>query len=175
MNIKDKTIEETFAEEAVRELPEVKQMLVESAGIHAVLALSLADIYSSEAKRLKAKNAADPRGAIAKLRAGVATEKAKEIIAGLGGRKSPAPPAKKQPKKNENVIANPFGDTKGKESGRKGASTSKPAPTVKPPTEAAPNSKAASKRKAEPKKNSGPDAKPTAKMAASRKAGSKLK
>jgi hypothetical protein len=117
MNIKGKTIEETFAEEAVRELPEVKQMLVENTRIHTVLALSLADIYSSEAKRLKAKNPADPRVAGTKMKARVASEKANEIIEGLVSRKSSPPrPGPKQPPKKEDEIPNPAVSVKTKKS-----------------------------------------------------------
>jgi hypothetical protein len=148
MNIKDNTIEETFAQEAVRELPEVKQMLVESTGIHTVLALSLADIYSSEAKRLKAKNPADPRVAEAKLKKSIAEEKAKEIGEVLVSRKSPAKqPATGQPKKNEDVIPDSAGHTKSKESEPLVASRS---PGVRPQAKAAPGSKVASKIKAKP-------------------------
>jgi len=180
MKVKDPKIEEKFTDEAVKALPEAKQMLVESTGIHTVLALSLADTYGNEAKRLKTKyGAADPRVAEAKLKKSMASDDAKEIVEVLVGRKSPtSQSATQQPKKSENATPKPNVEAKAKESEPVVPSRSKATPAVKPQTKAAPRSKAVSKVKAKPKTKPRPAsdrAKPAAKKASGRKARPKSK
>jgi hypothetical protein len=93
MKVKNNNADEMFADAAVGAIPEAKELLFESTGIHSVLALSLADIYTSEAKRFKAKyGSGDPRVAEAKLKKTLAAEHAKEMVDALVKRRSPVIP-----------------------------------------------------------------------------------
>lgn len=175
MKVKDnKNTDEKFAEEAIEAFPVAKEMLIESTGIHAVLALSLADIYGSEAKRLKAKNgAADPRVAEAKLKKSLATENAKEIVEVLVGKRSPIyQPSTTGPKDSKDVKPKPAATAKDSESEPMVAVTAKPGTSVKArPTNSA-ASKASPKKKPAPKTRSKPPttrAKPAVKKATTRK------
>ncbi len=81
MKTKEKTIEEEFATATDKSFPEFKNLFAERAEIHAVLGLTLVDIYDSESKRLAAKYGKnDTRVAMAKLKKTDAGEKAKEIV-----------------------------------------------------------------------------------------------
>lgn len=107
MKSKDGNTDEQFADGAINSISEAKQLLVDSAGTHTVLALSLADIYAGEAVRLKAKyGASDPRVADAKLKRNIARDNAKEIVSVLVDRKSPVKePAADKPKEDPVVAA----------------------------------------------------------------------
>lgn len=180
MKVKDnKNTDEKFAAEAIEAFPVAKEMLIESTGIHAVLALSLADIYGSEAKRLKAKNGvADPRVAEVKLRKSLATESAKEIVSGLLSRGSTVSrPAAEQRKRSDDVAPKPAPSTE-KDPTTSAAPASKSASSVKVSAKNPAASKTSVRKKAQPKARSKPApsrAKSTAKKAPARKAAPKLR
>ena len=147
MKTKEKTIEEEFATATDKGFPEFKNLFAERAEIHAVLGLTLVDIYDSESKRLAAKYGKnDTRVAMAKLKKTDAGEKAKEIIEILMAAKvavskpAPNPSKPEQPavKRTPKPAPKPKKPSKPVNPKPVPKPTPKPKPVPKPATKPAP-------------------------------------